>query len=190
MWGKICPLIDGQNGNGVFGQGGARAVKQGRGVRSGLDPQTFARRAPAQRTVEGEVVGRQRLERTTTGIAHEVLAVDVDGPVRFGTVAVGEAQVKNALAQRQGVFDAFRDAAPGVGPYDDSIDDDLDLMPPATVDRRSLVEGIGLSVNANADISGGSHLVPQGLVFLSDLDFDGAPSGRPWFPADGPSPFR
>src|SRR5438128_1822954 len=49
---------------------------------------------------------------------------------------------------------------------DDAIDDDLDLMLAAVVDRRRFVEAVRLTVDADAGVPGPANFVPDRLVLL------------------------
>ena len=82
-------------------------------VRARLHAETFAGRAPAQGTVEGEIVRRQRLEAPPALLAGEVLTVNFDRPVGFRHVVAGLGHVQHAASLGQGIFHAAGDAATG-----------------------------------------------------------------------------
>ena len=105
-------------------------------------PKPFARRAPAERTVERKAVRRERLEAAAATVAGEMLAVNLGPPVRLGHVVGRIGDVQHALAQRQRVLDAAGDARAGVGPNDDAVDHHFDQVLAAAIDRRRLVDRI------------------------------------------------
>ncbi len=109
------------------------AQQRGR-VRAGLRAEAFARRAPAERTVEREIVRLERLETAAALVAGEMLAVDSNLPARLGHIVVWIRDVHHAFAKRERVFDAAGDAGAGVGPNDDAVDHDFDNVLAAAVD--------------------------------------------------------
>ena len=92
----------GPQADGALGQGELGIAEQSRGVRARLHAQTFAGRTPAQRTVEREIVRRQRLEAPPALLAGEVLTVNFDGPVGFRHVVAGLGHVEHAAPLGQG----------------------------------------------------------------------------------------
>ena len=95
----------------------------------------------------------ERVEAAAAFFAGQVLAVNADGPARFGDVVVGLDDMDDAFAEGQRVFDAAGDARAGIGADDDAVDDDFDRVLSATVDRRRLLERVRFAVDSHADVA-------------------------------------
>ena len=128
----------GPQGDRPLGERELRVAQQRGRVRAGLRAQPFARRAPAQRAVEREMVRRERLEAPPAAVAGEVLAVDVDLPLAL------RARRRRGWATRStplpsasafSTLSAIRDRASGRTV--DAIDDHFDVVLAAAVDRAA-----------------------------------------------------
>ncbi len=86
---------------------------QDRGVGSVLRSQPLANRAPAQRAVEREVVGRKLFEAAPAAVARAVLAVAIDVPVGLLGVVSHIRHMDHALAQVEGRFHRVGQARAG-----------------------------------------------------------------------------
>ena len=137
-----------------------RVVQQGRRIGAGLRSQPFARRAPAQRTVERETVRRQLLEAASAAIAGKMLAVISVRHCDSGTSSTGYATCRTPVPSDQGVLDAVGYARSPLGTDRDPIDDHFDRMLAAAIDRRRLVDRVRLPVDAHPQIAGRANLVP------------------------------
>ncbi len=160
----------GPEGDGAFGQRPLGTVEQGGRIRADLDPQPFARGAPAQPAVERKTVRRQRLEAAPAALASHVLAVRTDLPAGLRHAVLGISDPDHALAQGQRVFHTVCDPRAGVGPDDDAVHHHLDVVLAAAVDLRRLVQRIRDAVHADAGVAGGADFVPQRSVFAAHLD--------------------
>ena len=144
----------------TFGERQVRIAQQRRRVRAGLRAEAFARRAPAERAVEREVVRIERVEAAAAFFAGQVLAVNAHRPARLGHVVVRMGDVHHAFAQRERVLDAAGDARAGIGPHDDAVDDHFDRVLAAAVDRRRLVERMRFAVDPHADVARRRGAIP------------------------------
>ena len=143
-----------------------------RDVGPALNAQALAGRAPAEGAVEGVVVRVQHLVALAATAAREVLREALDLPLRLVAVGVHVGQPHHAAAERQGLLDGVGDAGPRAGLDDVAIDDHLDVVLAAVVDRRRLVQGERLAVHAHAGEPGLADLVEQRLVLLPALPLD------------------
>src|SRR5262249_39948249 len=98
--------------------------KNGRG-RAMLRPQPLTDRAPAERTVEREVVRGKLFKASSTAIARAMLTVAINLPLGLFRLVSHPCDVEHALAQVEGRF--HRVCQPGTGrPADDGpINHDL-----------------------------------------------------------------
>ncbi len=157
--------------HGALSQGELRIAEQGGRICAGLHAQSFAGRAPTQGAVEREVVRRERLETPPATIAHKMLTVGLGGPLRLGHVVAGIDHAEHAAAQRQRVFHAAGDTRAGVGANRHAVDYHFDVVLAPSVDRRRLVDGVGLAVDADADVARRPRLFPQRFVAFAHADF-------------------
>ena len=125
----------GPQGHGALGQRQFRIVKQRRRIRAGLRAQAFARRAPAQRTVERKTVRRERLEAAPALVAGKMLAVNFDPPARLRHVVDADRRrAARRLPMAKRGFDAAGDPRAAVGP--DRRPDRSPLRPDACAGDR------------------------------------------------------
>ena len=136
-----------------------------------LDPQSLARRAPSERTVEREAVGRQLLETPAALMAGEMETVAVDNPFVFGSRIVDARHEDRPAAQIEGRLDRAGDPRPRLGIDGDPVDDDLDGMLPPPIDLRHVFEPIDFSIDADPQESLQLHALPERVVALSHRDF-------------------
>ncbi len=149
------------------GQRALRIVQQRGRMGPDLGTQPFARRAPAERAVERKMMRRKRLEAPTATVAGKVLAMGIDRPLRLGSIGARVGHAEHAPAQRQGVLDAVGDARPGVAANDHAIDHHLDRVMPPAVDRRRLVDRVGLAVDPQPHVARAAKLLEKRLVHLA-----------------------
>src|SRR4029453_9305297 len=115
---------------------------------------------------------RQWLEAAAALTAGEVLAVDDRFPAVLGHVLLHAGDVHDAFAEGERVFDGAGDSRSGVSLDNHAVDDDLNLVLAAAIDRGHFVERVARAVDADAVVTGGAKLVPQRRVLLSYIDFD------------------
>ena len=159
-------------GDGAVGQRPLGVAEQRRGVRADLHSQPLARLAPAQGTVEGKAVRRQRLKTASAAFAGQVLAVRADRPTGLGHVVQDLCDADHTFAQRQRILDAVGNPRPGVGADDDPIDDDFDVVLATAVNLGRRLERVRDAVDADPDVASRADFVPQRLVLAADLDLD------------------
>src|SRR5205807_2957870 len=93
-------------------QGTARVADQEGGVGALLHAEALAGRAPAERTVEREMVRIEPLEAPATALAGEVQTVLLDAPLWFRLVVLDVGDVQHAATQLQRCLDGVGDARP------------------------------------------------------------------------------
>ncbi len=118
----------GPDGDRALAEAQATVGDEHRRVGSVLDSQPLADRAPAQRAVEGEVVGLQLVEAATATVADAVLAVSVDGPARLLGFIADPRDVHDPLAQVERRFDRVGESGSGCAADDRPVDHDFDLV--------------------------------------------------------------
>src|SRR5579872_4289891 len=150
----------------------AHVADEQRGVGALLNAQTLARRTPAERTVERKVMRVERLKAAPALVAHEMLTVALDAPLRFRFRVIDVRDVQHATAQVQSRFDRIGDARPLIGPHHDAIHDNLDEMLAPMVNRRRFLDAVRFAINAQPHEAAAPHLVEQRVVLLLAAPFE------------------
>ena len=140
-----------------------RVAQQCGRVRADLRAETFARRAPAERAVEREIVRIERVEAAAAFFAGQVLAVNADGPARLGDVVVWDGRRGPRLCPGRVRFRCCRRCASGHRAGRDAVDDHFDRVLAAAVDRRRLLERMRFAVDAHADVAAAAESNPRVL---------------------------
>ena len=101
----------GPQGHRPFAERELGVPQQGGRIRAGLRAEPFAGAAPAERTVEREVVRRQLFQTPPATIARQVLAVPHRFPLSLGHVRLLAHHVQHAFAQRHAALHRLRRSA-------------------------------------------------------------------------------
>src|SRR5262249_40363941 len=130
--------------------------------------------APAERAVERKMMRVQLLETAPAFLAGQKLAKPLYLPVRFVAIRIDMSHMHDPAAQIEGGFDRIRNSAPLFGIDRDAINDYLDVVFAAMVDRWRLVHAVRLAVHAKAHETAAAYLLPNRLVALLPLALDRA----------------
>ena len=160
----------GPGGDGAFGQGFLFVGDQCGQVGALLDPQSLARGAPAERAVEGEVVGSQFLKTASAGLAGGVQAERFDDPVGFVSSRVLTRDPHFSSTQSQCHFDAVGHSGPRGLAGGNAIDDHFDGVSSASVDFRHIINPAGGPIDADSTEAIVLESPPEVVVVLSDSD--------------------
>ena len=118
-----------------------------------LSAQAFTRPAPAQGTVEREVVGGQFLETSTACLASRVQAERFDLPVGLVPIEILGGDSHFSSTQPQGHLDAVGHAGPRGFSRRDAVDDHLDGVTSSAVDLGDVFDPEGCPVDSDTSES-------------------------------------